>query len=164
MYSFDFKLRSAKELDPNGGLMFLTISLTKSSNKGLKYLVKLVLEDIEQLDWFEVNKDNIIKKQCPIDFMNSSSIAEGIRIFYEHADCDNDDELEEIFDFRSKHALRSAFKGQDIPDIFIAANNYGHEISCADNDTVFKYDVDIDSLFSEVSKIKNEYVVNRTTL
>ena len=157
MYRFNFDLQPAKELDATGNLMYLTISLINSLTNKPVNLVKPVLESIEQLDWFIENETAIKNNSCPLDFDDKCSVAEGLHQLYDQVDSDSFDDLEKLYEFRASHAIWFAFRGQDLPDIFIALNNNQHEVSCSDDNSKYKYEVDINSLFDEVSKSKKAF-------
>ncbi|ASA57896.1 hypothetical protein [Vibrio gazogenes] len=150
MYKFNIDIKPANEIDELGRLKYLIMKLV-IAGKTVE-LVSLVLENIEQLSWFIENEEAIRYTRCPLDIENSCSIAEGINLLYDKLDYDSD-VLDKLYMFRSQHALRFAFRGQDIPDIFIALNNDQYEVSCSDENCKCHYVVDIDSLFHEVRKL-----------
>lgn len=157
MYRFKIELQPAKELDPTGRLMYLTICLVGGlSDQSIK-LVQAVLEDLSQLNWFAENEKNIRNDELPLSFNGSCSIAEGLNLLYDKLDTENSSGFEALYDFRSKHGVRFAFRGQDLPDIFVAWNNNRYEVSCSDENFDCRYDVDINSLFEEIEKAQKEY-------
>ncbi|SNZ19685.1 hypothetical protein [Cohaesibacter gelatinilyticus] len=162
MYIFKFNIKPAIEFDPTGklGLNFLTIGLAHKETNEQIDIVRTVLENKEELDWFEKNEEAIRNEKCPAKAERTSSVAERMHEAYEALDVDSwteeklDGMLGELYEFRSHHELWFAFPGQDLPNIFFAANDNGHEISCHDDDLTFAYDVDISSLFDEAKRVK----------
>ncbi len=162
MHKFKFELQPAEELDPEAVLFFLTIKLISCFTNESKILVKLVLENKEQLEWFIKNKEAIKNDICPCKVSEGLSIAESINQAYETLDWDDLDiesKLDNLYEFRSSHEIGAAFKGQDCPDIWIALNQNRHEISCSEGDLRYRYDIDINSLFIEVVHAKKKYEI-----
>ncbi|MER2497015.1 hypothetical protein KW548_17685 [Vibrio neptunius] len=157
MYKFNFEIHPATELEPTASLFYLSISLINHTMGEDINLAKLVLEKIDQLDWFAENEAAIRNDKWPDICNDAYSVAMGINQFYDRVDPDScSDEIEKMYKYRASHALRFAFRGQDLPDIVIAANSSGHEVSCAEDASTYKYDVDINSLFDEVDNGKKK--------
>lgn len=157
MYKINLNVIPAPELNENYNLAYLMINLV--SSKGQINIDKIVLDNIRDFEWFKDNESYIRNELFPIEVDNKLSIAEAINYFIEKIDLDSDvdEQLDALYEYRTRHGIRFAFRGQRIANIYIGLKNGIHEISCDEEDN-FRYEVDIDSLFSQVSKIHGEYL------
>ncbi|WP_434339156.1 hypothetical protein [Motilimonas cestriensis] len=151
MYIFSFELSSAIEFDAAGNLFYLSIKLVHCSSKEVIELTSLVIESDEQFEWFEINENEIRSGEFPIQEKDQESIALTLSTLTEESDPDDLELFEKLYDYRSKHALSFAFRGQDVADIFVAKNFNRYEVSCVEGQ--YNYEVDIDSLFIEVANV-----------
>ena len=151
MYKFKFEIQPATEYDTELTLFLLSMNLINQMTGECVNLAKVVLENAEELNWFVENESAIRNEKCPVISNDAFSVATGISNFYDQVDPDNfSDEIDKIYEYRTSHSIIFAFSGQDLPDMVIAANDSGYEVSC-DDESIYKYPVDINSLFSEVA-------------
>ncbi len=115
-------------------------------------LFNITVEDFTELQWFFDNKSFFLAERFPLDLDVGQSIAEAIDQFYEKNDIDDAIGSEELYEYRVRHGVRFGFRGQDLPDIYIGLGQDGCEISCCD-DVVFKYLIDMESLFECLDKL-----------
>jgi hypothetical protein len=72
--------------------------------------------------------------------------------FSEEQEEEQEQWYEEIFNFRQRHALRSALRGANIPDIFIGTNYGQGEISLSTQNEIWSYSFDIDDFLADFCK------------
>ncbi len=156
MYKINLNVIPAPELNENNDLAYLMINLV--SNEKQINLDKIILDNILELKWFEDNEVYIRNELPPIKVDNKLSIADAINYFLGSVDLDSDidEQLDILYEYRTRHGIRFAFRGQHIANIYIGLNNGKYEISC-DEKKHFSYEVDIDSLFTQVQKAREEY-------
>lgn len=154
MYKFKLKTIPAIELSSEVDLFFLNVEIVKDdSSKPLK-LFRVVIECVEELNWF-IEKESFIKNdKLPYCLNESLSIAAAIKQFYENANTDDETQLEAMFNYRKNHGIRFAFRGQDIIDAYIGLTAGFLEISCAENSNSWVYKIDFDSLIDQIKTIR----------
>lgn len=104
----------------------------------------------ELLKWFTENRDHLINENVPSMVPIGRSIALRISAFYDAVDPDNLRDLEEVYDYRLHHGLRFALRGLDIDNIYIGMNMDCHEISCADGQVPWVYEIDLKSFLRDL--------------
>lgn len=159
MYKFDIDL-SFKEINTKK-LAFISIALVKKKDNFLVPLLSVLIDSPSELEWFHQNKKYILSEELPIQpSYENKSIADSIDRFYDEYDDDSDDiqQLEEIYEYRTRHGLRFTFRGRDVPDIYIGKFHNEYEISLCNGELNQLYEIDIDSLFSEITKIHTYFL------
>jgi hypothetical protein len=96
------------------------------------------------LEWICNNKDYILHEHFP------ASLAEMVAAF-QAAENISDRCMDEIYAYRTRHGLRFALRGVDIPDAYLGRTTLGYEISCADDDGTWSYLIDLGAFFKEVA-------------
>ena len=158
MYRFNFKLRTAEELNDDRVLKYLEFNLIHCETENLINIANPIVESVEQIDWFIENENLILSAEVPFSLEECESVAVGMKEIYDKIDLDDEELLDRISEFRFSHAIRMAFRGQDLPDIFIAKGNNNYEVSCSEDNIEFCYQVEIVSLFEEIKSIKADYI------
>jgi hypothetical protein len=151
----------ATELSEDINVAVLEISLISIDKESYLTLLKAVVEDINQLDWFVENEYVIRNEKAPIPVEKNVTLAEAIDRFYERYDPDSDEiiELDRLYQFRQQHGIRFAFRGQNIPDVYIGLINGKHEISSSEKGSSFNHNIDINTLFSEIKEARKKYLI-----
>ncbi len=110
--------------------------------------------DIYELTmWLLKNKNAILKERIPLFLPKAVCVAQAISGFYDAVE-DDGNELDTIFDYRSRHGLRFATRGVEISDIYIGLNSEDvHEISCFDDGLNWHYCVDLYGFFVQVESV-----------
>ena len=110
------------------------------------------------INWFCENEKFIQSEELIICEHLSLSISGSISKHINHLlerDFSEDEEdiedkwYEEIFNFRQRHALTSALRGANIPDIFVGINHGQGEISLHSHDDSWCYQFDINDFISD---------------
>ncbi|HEY0684625.1 MAG TPA: hypothetical protein VGD45_19980 [Steroidobacter sp.] len=96
-------------------------------------------------DWFSAHREALLEENPPEFLPEGISLAQRISKFYEDVDPDAagiDALLDTLHAYRTRHGLRFALRGVDIPNIYLGRHNSMHEISCAE-DPSWSYQVDL---------------------
>jgi hypothetical protein len=81
------------------------------------------------LDWVVENKNAILCEPFPSLGVVGQSLAERISRFYDVVDPGDDAKDDAMYEYRTRHGVRFALRGVDVPVIYIGLNSTGHEIS-----------------------------------
>lgn len=162
MYQFRMKIIDRPvNKDEKGYIALMKLGIFKDSEENdFVNLLNIYIESVDQIKDLE-NNEQFIRRENVEEFIDrSGSIAESIDNFYEVVDVDNeknDEILSKVYEFRVRHSLWSAFRGQDIPDIYIGPIEDGHEISCVEKKFGhWHYVIDINTFFSEMKRIRQD--------
>jgi hypothetical protein len=124
-----------------------------------EYLIFETQWDIKPLlQWFRENLPYIINNPFPITITDGNCIAKEIFDFYETADVENEIQINSIFEYRRQHGIRFAMRGVDIPDIYIGIGFDGHEISCWNKESMWRYKIKIDSFESRLNVLASIFL------
>ncbi|MDH2433498.1 hypothetical protein QCD60_13030 [Pokkaliibacter sp. MBI-7] len=108
------------------------------------------LENLDKLNWFNENKRAIIDEIFPFMTTNKS-IAESVANFYQYVEDHTDEEVDKVYEYRTTHGLRFAFRGQDVDDIYIGKISADvYEISKA-GDKPWSLKIDINDIFRQLN-------------
>lgn len=168
MYQFKIGIALTQEFEAEQDLYSLTFNLVDEQGESTIKLVRAVIENTSELNWFSENEIHIRNDELPSCVEKRTSIAPALENFYDGLEVDDSEEceqiLEELFKYRSQHDFRFAFRGQDIPTIYIGKNENAYEISCAEEELKFTYEVDINSLFEQLELIRQCPKINRNNV
>lgn len=133
------------------GVYFFTISIEVNQGEFIS-LASIPLDDVQELAWFRENIESIKNDILPVPIGDYVSIAKIIRDFYSSDDMD-EFIIGELYNYRVSHGLRFAFRGRDIPDIYIGKLNDDYQISCSDSDFEFCYSFNINNFIHLVDDL-----------
>lgn len=147
---------------PSPNELFANIELNikdKSGNK-ITTLLHITWDIICLLRWIFENHEKLLKDNEPTIIFNKGSLSHAIKVFYTNLpDEDNnnnntdlDSILETLYKYRTHHGFQFAMRGTDIPDIYIGKNNEAYEISCADTNNCWRYEIDFPVFFDQLKK------------
>ena len=95
----------------------------------------------EILDWFNENISFILNEVEPTFLPKANCLAEAIEMFYRSLsddDLDNghfDSMLDTLFEYKTRHDLKFAFRGTDIPNVFLGVYRGHLTVSWQESDT-----------------------------
>ncbi|PXF30724.1 hypothetical protein WH50_14020 [Pokkaliibacter plantistimulans] len=115
-----------------------------------KFIVQAKSENLGEINWFTENKKAILDDELSV-LQENMSIAESIKNFYENIESKTDEEVDRVYEYRTTHGLRFAFRGQDIDDIYIGKiSEDRYEISEAGG-THWSITIDINDFFHQLN-------------
>lgn len=104
----------------------------------------------ELLGWFRENRDHLLNDNMPLAVPSGASIALRLSAFYDAVDPDSVRALDEVYEYRWRHGLRFALRGLDIEDVYIGMNMSRYEISCAEGQAPWAYEIDLESFLRDL--------------
>lgn len=114
----------------------------------------------ELISWVHEKRELLLHQELPPfirhKFDDRLSVAETLSAYYETCDTENDEEIDETFSYRVSHGLRFAFRGSNIPDIYLGIKNGIYTVSCIEQDK-FAYAVDMSYFLTEVDRLASLY-------
>ena len=112
------------------------------------------------LKWLLDNKLSIMSETPPFDIKTDESIPMALESFYAAEDAYEDSEVtnhntlwDKIYAYRTRHALRFAFRGADLDDVYLGLNRGEHEISCADGLNTWRFVFDVVDFYDNLPHI-----------
>ncbi|MEN7528165.1 hypothetical protein [Cupriavidus sp. DL-D2] len=103
------------------------------------------------LTWLRENKKYLLDEDIPPFIEWGGSIHHSIEKFWDREDF-SDAEEDQNFNYRKRHELCFAFRGIQIPTIYIGKGIDGWEVSGVREETQFFYRVDLPEFFDDLDK------------
>lgn len=102
------------------------------------------------IQWFSENREYLFADKFPV------SLAQRLSAFYE-ADEVTDELIEAIYSYRTRHGLRFALRGVDVPDVYIGRTEIGIEISATAKSGGWSYPIDLEAFYTEHADLFSHY-------
>ncbi|WP_354687766.1 hypothetical protein [Cupriavidus necator] len=112
---------------------------------------------MELVRWFLANKEEILTRKLPEYVPRSSSIAESISLFYENLGDDQDDLVDDIFEYRECHEICFGLRGsRSVPAIYVGLGHCGYEVSIEHPDQYVKFLIDLPDFYLHLERAFKE--------
>lgn len=113
--------------------------------------VRRVLVDVnwnfdELMTWFVMNTASIEGDQLPAFVSWHGSIYASIEKAYQDFESYSDEQLDELFDYRTRHELCFGLRGIKIPVLYIGLGQLGMEVSGEVDGVAYRYPVEADQI------------------
>jgi|GEM_PF-3300141 len=107
------------------------------------------------LSWCIENKYYLLNEKIPKYIQFDSSIAKSLFNFYQDDSIDSEafSVFSIVYDYRTRHGLRFAFRGTDIDDVYLGQVDNVVFISCYDDDKAYNYPVDLEKFITEIQEL-----------
>lgn len=103
------------------------------------------------VDWLRCNSLYLLNENPPSALPDGETLAIRLRMFYENVDSNDDDQVDQVFEFRERHGIRFALYGYDVPNIFLGRRGESYEVSISEPDEEWGYDIDLRGFLVETA-------------
>ncbi|SFU17403.1 hypothetical protein SAMN05444141_1202 [Pseudovibrio denitrificans] len=128
-------------------------------DNGVSNSFHVYIEREGDFNWFFDNEHIVRTESFPLPQDMSKSVASNIGCLFDNlTDDDNSDELYEIiYQYRERHCFRFGFRGQDVPDVYLASKSGKLEISCEESDIQFNYLIEFEAFYQQLKNALKKY-------
>jgi hypothetical protein len=105
-------------------------------------LFSIYWDGYEILSWLDSSLDSLLKEETPVFLPKAKCIAEGILLFYSQTRPMPDRQYDELFNYRTRHGIRFALRGAEIPDFYIGIYEHNLQLSVMKGLTPIFYSLD----------------------
>ncbi|SFN46088.1 hypothetical protein SAMN05428971_1503 [Candidatus Pantoea varia] len=137
-----------KKYKENDGIQLIDLSVVGNDINHSLFLGKVDVNEF--IGWFLKHEREIREDELPIEIIIYKSLAENVHYSYDTMDVDDDDLVDQMYNYRRGHCLRFASRGCDFPEIYIGKVRGLYEISKFSAAESWKYYIDIEEFFKGI--------------
>lgn len=121
----------------------IELSVVGPDGRGLFTLINMEWDPSALVDWLLDCKHELLTGVMPAPECGNS-ISEAVAVFYDKVDPEDDSAVDGMHQYRSRHCLRFAMRGADMPEYYLGLFKNRYEVSGSEAGTHWRYDIDLE--------------------